>query len=197
MNTKELFYREYANNFWNDLTCTLWNSGASFDYLPIVFADADDKNRPSKTIRGVTHTHINGKTKLATVFPVIYLDDASDNQIMATIRHETIHYFLAIQYGTHADDSALFWLVCDLFDGRAYEPLKDASQEIYSLSSPFFRQIFQIYQELPNNSVALNISCMLTAVDDAESSQLPVDLEKLKTQLSTCLNAAKKKRMKN
>ena len=190
MDHYECQYRSYANEFWHQLTGTLWTEQESLEYLPIVFVNDAGQNI-RETTHGVTHYHTNTCTGIATIYPVIYLQNLhSDTEIKRTIRHEAIHYFLGIQYRCHDDDSALFWLVCDLFDGGAYLPLDDSKDAIFKTAIPFLHEALQLYTETQSTSVACNLSLMLTAIDDAEFSN-SANLNKLTQQLNVCLEAAK------
>lgn len=186
----EIKYRDYASSFWTQITNALWSEQQSFEYLPIVFGYDTDKGA-NKSTNGVTHFHTNTRTGISSIYPVVYLrGERTEDEIQQTIRHEAIHYFLGLQYRCHDDNSALFWIVCDLFDGGAYMPLSGKSDDIFEIAIPFFKAAFQLYQESPQSTVPINLALMLTAVDEAESSENP-DLEHLEKGLTACLDAAK------
>ena len=178
----------YADGFWSKLRDIFWVKNDSSQYLPIVFSRNTVKNR-----YGILYSHINTRTNIASIFPVVFLcKDRDDDAIKATIRHEVIHYLLAIHYQCHNDSSALFWLICDLFDGQAYVPLDPKSDLIYKTARVYLAEVYKLYTESKCMSVALNISLMLAAIDEAENNDFP-DIEQLKTSLVICLDAAKQK----
>lgn len=181
--------RDYAESFWEDLTSTLWVEGF-LEHIPMVFIDAgQDEKKPSAY--GVTHYHTNTRTGIASIYPVVYLSRNRDEEdTKRTIRHEAIHYYLGIEYYCHGDDSALFWLICGIFDAGAYEPLNSRNYEIYTLAKPFFDEILCLYKTMTDKSIALNISLMMTAVDACEHST-DKTVNSLKATLSVCLDAAK------
>lgn len=187
----ELLYREYANKCWNDLTATLWNNRGAFEFLPIVFVNHVLYDKNGDMIFGITYMHTNTATNVATIYPVVYISDVrTKEEIESTIRHEIIHYLLGIQYRCHDDCSALFWLICDCFDGNAYLPMNDKSKKIYIIAKPYIDQIFEMYKTTKNESVAINFSLMLTVIDDVEASLSP-NFDKLKKDLEVCIEVAK------
>ncbi len=189
MKDVEIKYRDYASDFWKQLTNALWREQKSFEYLPIVFGYDTDKG-VDKSTNGVTHFHTNTRTGISSIYPVVYLRDGrTEDEIKQTIRHEAIHYFLGLQYRCHNDNSALFWIVCDLFEGGAYLPLSEVAYDIFKTSLPFFKTAFQLYKDHPQSAVPINLALMLTAVDEVESSENP-DLEHLRVGLNACLDAA-------
>lgn len=186
----EIEYRDYAAAFWKILTSTFCSESKFTEYLPIIF-ESNTENSTNETTNGVTFFHTNSRTGVATIYPVIYLREGRfKDEIKRTIRHETIHYFLGIHYRCHNDDSALFWIISDLFDGGAYKPLLQDSDDIYNTAIPFFKSAYQFYQQNHKSTVATNLALMLTAVDEAESSANP-DVEQLRLSLYVCLDAAK------
>lgn len=190
MDNREINLREYANQFWTELSQALWVTTPTLEYLPILFALPHGEHGKEY---GVTHTHINTKTNISSVYPVIYLhQNRTNEEIMATIRHEVIHYLLATQYVCHGDNSALFWLICDLFNGGAYCPMNEHNRKVYEIAKPYFEEIFKLYVESKGVSIAINISLMMTTVDVAISSEEEnIDFRKLESDLHLCLNAAK------
>jgi hypothetical protein len=96
---------------------------------------------------GYTSTHQNDTTALSSMFPVVFVGDRfNDEQIFGTIRHEVIHYFLGIHYRNYSDDSALFHLVCLLFDGKEYKELNNDEKE-----NPFVSLMASVKPEIDLN----------------------------------------------
>ena len=59
------------------------------------------------------------------------------------IRHECIHYALAVSNYFHSDNDAIFWALCKIFDGGAYMEMDQEQQKYYD----FF---FKIYNTMPS-----------------------------------------------
>ena len=191
-------YREYANCFWDELNSTFFQKRGRFGYLPMVFAELPT-DAGMKHIKGVTSIHTNEKRQTYSCFPIVFIRfDSTDKQLFQTIRHETIHYFLALHYYNHQDNSALFALVCGLFDGDAYESLSDKGQAIYDASKTYFEEAYAIYASSKDdadkcNSLAIKLSMMLTEIDDAEQNQT-CDINSLKSTLSLILKWCKSRK---
>ena len=185
----EIELRSYANSFWSELNKVFPHSNGEVGYLPIVFAD------PAKDIRakhsfGFTHIHINDNTKTISLFPVVFLrNDVSSEEIKETIRHEIIHYYLGIHYIYHEDSSSMFWLLCDIFDGGAYEPMDSIHGEIYEISKPYFKEAYNYYKIKDNKKlVSENLSIMLLLVNKVIGDN---DVSYLKSKLNTCVRVCR------
>lgn len=186
----ELLYREYAKMFWNDITAALWSNRGAFKYLPIVFLNHEALIKNGDKVYGVTHIHINTATNVATIYPVIGIIDVyAKEEIELAIRHEAIHYLLGILYKCHDDCSALFWLVCDCFEGNAYSPMNSKSQKVYELAKPYIVQIYEMYRTTKNEKVATHFALMLTVIDNTEADPSP-NFDEFVKSLVTCIDAA-------
>lgn len=172
----ECKYREYANHFWDVINNTFWHKRGVLGYLPIVFAELP-KEKAMKYIQGATSIHIHEKKQVYSCFPIVFIrPDNTDSQLRETIRHEIIHYFLALHYYNHNDNSALFSLICSLFDGGAYETLTEKGQIIYDAAKPYLTQAYALYScTQENNSkskmLSMQLSLMLMEIDEAEHNQ--------------------------
>ena len=188
-------YREYANRFWDELNSTFWQKKGVFGYLPIVFAEPPTV-KGMKYIQGVTSIHIHEKKQVYSCFPVVFIrPDNTDAQLCQTIRHEVIHYFLALHYYNHEDNSALFSLMCNLFDGGAYEPLSDKAQLIFETAKPYLEQAYELYtrnkeNDRKSNHLPMQLSIMLMEIDDAEHNQA-CDIKSLGASLALTLKVCK------
>lgn len=188
-------YREYANSFWAELNDTLWKKQGVLGYLPIVFTELPTV-KGMKYVQGVTSIHINEKKQVYSCFPVVFIrPDNTDSQLQRTIRHEIIHYFLALNYYNHEDNSALFSLLCGLMDAGAYETLSDKAQDIYDSAKPYLEQAYELYVRCKENtakrdSMALKLSMMLDAIDNAEHDPAS-DTHSLVSTLSLLLRVCK------
>lgn len=180
-------YYNYAITFWKTINSVFNSKNPLPSYIPIVFANPQDDIR-SKNNLGFTVTYINERTGKASIFPLVFLfKSRSENEIKQTIRHEIIHYYLGLHYHNHQDDCALFWLVCSLFDAGAYEKMSAQSQSIFDLSEPYITKAYNLHIAYPeNNTIPINLSLMLTAIDDLEKRN-STDTNKLKTLLKICL----------
>lgn len=191
----ECKYREYANRFWDELNSTFWQKKGVFGYLPIVFTEPPNV-KGMKYIQGVTSIHVHEKKQVYSCFPVVFIrPDNTDSQLCQTIRHEIIHYFLALHYYNHEDNSALFSLMCSLLDGGAYEPLSDAGQNIFNSAKPYLEQAYELYVRCKENTVqsksmALKLSMMLDAIDNAEHTPAS-DTKSLVSTLALILRVCK------
>lgn len=191
----ELKYRAYANRFWDELNSTFGHKKGIFDYLPIVFTEPPIANG-TKYIQGVTSIHVNEKKSTYSCFPIVFIrPDSTDEQLCQTIRHETIHYFLALNYYNHRDNSALFALVCGLFDGGAYEPLSNRGQVVYNAAKTYFEEAYTLLTEEKGNTprcdaLAIQLSMMLMEIDNAEQNQYS-DIKSLKSSLALLLKCCK------
>ena len=191
----EVKYREYANSFWDELNNTFWHKKGIFQYLPIVFVEPPTK-KGMKYINGITAIHINEKKQVYSCFPVVFIrPDNTDNELCKTIRHEIIHYFLALNYHNHEDNSALFALICSLFDGGAYETLSDKAQIIFDSAKTYLEQAYELYIHCKENitqrdAMALKLSMMLNEIDNAEHDQTS-NTKSLVSTLSLILRVCK------
>jgi hypothetical protein len=185
----ELQYRDYAKAFWNELTTALWPDSGSLKYLPIVIVNSTHIKNGDK-VYGVTHTHINTATNIGMIYPKISIIDVhATEDVKSAIRHEAIHYLLGILFKNGDDSSALFWLICDVFNGNAYSPMDSSNQIVFDIAKPYFKQIYDMHRSTKNERVATNFSLMLTAIDTIESSS-PSDLDRLALQLKSCIECA-------
>ena len=121
--------------------------------------------------------------------------DNTDAQLRQTIRHEVTHYFLALHYYNHEDNSALFALMCSLFDGGAYEQLSDKAQLIFETAKPYLEQAYELYirnKEIDSQSIRLpmQLSIMLMEIDDAEHNQAS-DIKSLGASLALTLKVCR------
>lgn len=183
----ETEYRVYAEKVWSEITKVLWVLDEALYYLPIVFT----KNPHARDVgkQGITFIHTYLATGRTVVFPVISLAGDTDfERVKTVIRHELIHFILALQYKCDSDDSAVFWLVCGLFNGEAYLPMSKDSKELFMIAAPYLKQAYEDYSATENTRIALNISLMLSAVDTLESTN-NIDTEKLTSDLSIISDA--------
>lgn len=166
-------YYEYAVNFWSELNYAFGTTKPWPDYVPIVFADPSKDKRSVKS-HGFTQTHINERTKKASIFPVVFLDkNRADSEIQQTIRHELIHYYLGLNYINHHDNSALFWLVCDLFDAEAYEQMNKEKQSLYDAAKQYLLQAYNLLKSEHKKNAPITLSLMLSNIDSAENEDAP------------------------
>ena len=195
MTFDEFYYREYANSFWDELNSTFWKKKDVLGYLPIVFTELPTV-KGMQYIQGVTSIHINEKKHVYSCFPVVFIrPDNTESQLHRTIRHEIIHYFLALNYYNHEDNSALFNLLCGLMDGGAYENLSNKAQIIYDSSKPYLEQAYELYVHCKENteksdSMAMKLSMMIDEIDRAEHDQTS-DFNSLVSTLSLLLKICK------
>ena len=188
MTELEIKCHEYAKAFWAQITDALGSNQGAFEYLPIVF-DCNVDICADQSKNGVTHYYTNGRTGVSSIYPVVYLRDGrTEEEIKQTIRHEVIHYFLGLQYRCHEDDSALFWIVCNLFDGGAYKPISEKSCGIFETAIPYFKNAIQLYNEAPQSTISISLALMLTVVDEVEASE-KLNLAELKAKLEVCWDA--------
>ena len=180
----EIYYREYANSFWNRLISIFNIKNKSMKYLPIVF----DLSTTDKSILGVTNTHINDELNIASIFPVVFIDAHTDEEhVFQTIRHEIIHYFLALSYSNSRDGCALFNVLCNIFDAGAYINASQQKQQIVDIATPYLNAAIELYEIVPNEHIASNISLMLTAINKTENDGDTCDYKKLELYLKVCL----------
>ncbi|MBR0535863.1 MAG: hypothetical protein IIX14_05735 [Clostridia bacterium] len=166
----EKLYREYANEFWVRLNEVFLQKPTDCNYLPIVFERKPD-DKKYKYINGFTKTHVNTRTQLSSLFPVVFIDDESCDKLKETIRHEIIHYYLGLHYKHYQDDTALFWVLCDLFEGGAYIELSERNENIFKTAIPYIKRLYNHYDKCEEkSSVTIHLGVILTAVDDAETN---------------------------
>lgn len=190
MSFDEPTYREYANSFWNELNSTFGQNKGGFGYLPIVFAEPPAV-KGMKYIQGVTSIHMHEKKQVFSCFPVVFIrPENTDAQLRQTIRHEIIHYFLALHYYNHKDNSALFALMCSLFDGGAYETLTEKGQNIYDVAKSYLEQAYAMYICSKSDRLSLQLSLMLMEIDEVEHNQ-EGDVKSLNSSLSLILKVCK------
>lgn len=163
------FYREYAKGFWTEINDVFSMRIPKHNYLPIVFEELT-KQAEMESIYGFTHTHQNERTKLNSLYPVVYLrDDRSAEELKETIRHEIIHYYLGLHYFKYQDNTAMFWLLSDLFSGGAYVELGERERQIYNIVKGTLNNLFQKYNMTDDkNKITTKLSLILCAVDDYE-----------------------------
>lgn len=183
--------RQYANEFWDDLKKVLWVANPSMELVPVVFAYPSEKVQ-KRHIYGTTNVHLNEQTLISSVFPVVYLyQDRPIKEYQETVRHELIHYYLWLKHKNHEDNSVMFWLLSDLFDGGAYEQMNPQKTSLYMSSKKYVDELYSLYQANPCNSCAIKLSMMLDTIDSAEEAiaqKGPCDCE---STLALLLRAAK------
>lgn len=188
-------YREYASCFWDELNSAFYQKKGILGYLPIVFTEPP-AIKGMEHIKGVTSIHTHEKKQVYSCFPIVFVrSDDTDNQLRQTIRHEVIHYFLALHYYNHEDNSALFALMCNLFDGDAYETLSDVGQIIYDSAKTYLEQAYALYIRNKENAnigklLPLKLSLMLMEIDDAEHSKV-TNTKALEASLALILKMCK------
>lgn len=191
----EAKYREYANCFWDEINSAFYPKRSILGYLPIIFVEHPNVSG-MKYINGATAIHSNEKKRVYSCFPIVFIrSDNTESQLYQTIRHEVIHYFLALHYYKHEDNSALFALMCSLFDGGAYEQLSDKAQLIFETAKPYLEQAYELYirnKEIDSQSIRLpmQLSIMLMEIDDAEHDQAS-DIKSLEASLALTLKVCK------
>lgn len=176
-------YRIYAEKFWEEINHVFTIKRSKYDYVPIVFVDSQEAN-VSSNVFGVTKSHINEKTNRNSIFPIVFLHkNRTKEQIKETIRHEIIHYYLGLYYQNYSDDTILFHTVATLFDAGVYKQLEKVQEILKDVALEYLQKTYDLL--LKNNykaSIVINLSMMLSCIDDADSGNL--DVNKLKSSLA-------------
>jgi len=86
----------------------------------------------------------------------IYCCMDKEEEIKQRLRHELIHYCLYINETTCSDDSAIFHVLCQIYDAYAYEKMPDEEQMVYDKFVIAFDNLNALKekQKLDDNSTA-------------------------------------------
>ena len=78
-----------------------------------------------------------------------------EEEIKQRLRHELIHYCLYINETTYSDDSAIFHVLCQIYDAYAYAKMPDKEQIVYDKFVIAFDNLNALKekQKLDNNSI--------------------------------------------
>jgi len=128
------FFRQICADFFPEINDTI---------LPIQFLPFYD-NRADTSFeelmkKGGTYKRTD-KQKIIEIYCCKICDE---EDIKQTIRHEIVHYCLDIADLKYFDNSAVFHILCKLYDARAYMDMTIEEQEIYN-------KFFEIYNEWDN-----------------------------------------------
>lgn len=130
----------YANTFFKEL-CEKCFPLLDSSVLPIRFhvytKNFDDWKNPKQTAG--TYFRIGDQL----IIDIYYCLTMAVEDLERNIRHECIHYGLAVSNYFHSDNDAIFWALCKIFDAGAYMEMDQEQQKYYD----FF---FKIYNTMPS-----------------------------------------------
>ena len=124
------YAKEFAEKLKKDFTYTMNETetlmlSVDSENLPIVFHTDYRKDTDFKS-----DTLVTGDMKAIGNQSVIniYCCMDKEEEIRQRLRHELIHYCLYINETTCSDDSAIFHVLCQIYDAYAYEKMPDEEQ---------------------------------------------------------------------
>ena len=152
------YAKEFAEKLKKDFTYTLNETetlmlSVDSENLPIVFHTDYRKDIDFKS-----DTLVTGDMKAIGNQSVIniYCCMDKEEEIKQRLRHELIHYCLYINETTCSDDSAIFHVLCQIYDAYAYEKMPDEEQILYDKFNAAFDKLKALKekQKLDDNSTA-------------------------------------------
>lgn len=152
------YAKEFAEKLKKDFTYTMNETetlmlSVDSENLPIVFHTDYRKDTDFKS-----DTLVTGDMKAIGNQSVIniYCCMDKEEEIKQRLRHELIHYCLYINETTCSDDSAIFHVLCQIYDAYAYEKMPDEEQIVYDKFVIAFDNLNALKekQKLDDNSTA-------------------------------------------
>jgi hypothetical protein len=117
------FFRQVCSDYFNEVNDTI---------LPIEFLPFYDNKIDASFEEKINKGGAYKRTDRQKVIEIYCCEISDVEDIKQTIRHEIIHYCLDIADLKYFDNSAVFHILCKLFDARAYMDMTTEEQEIYN-----------------------------------------------------------------
>ena len=152
------YAKDFAEKLKKDFTYTMNETetlmlSVDSENLPIVFHTDYRKDTDFKS-----DTLVTGDMKAIGNQSVIniYCCMDKEEEIKQRLRHELIHYCLYINETTYSDDSAIFHVLCQIYDAYAYAKMPDEEQILYDKFNAAFDNLNALKekQKLDDNSTA-------------------------------------------
>ena len=174
----------YAQKFWSNMSNDLF-AGTFKDYkLPIIYNPDYIKKNTSESTSGVTSelTLTNGN-KLSYV--EISCDDRlSIIDMKSAVRHEAMHFALKIIGVKSDDNSAIFRIISEIYNGNFYGVLNSIEEKIYKLSFSAAEEAIKTASEYPNDlDLKVHILVLLEEIGNVKY-QTEEDIPKLEAKIS-------------
>jgi|GEM_PF-2543199 len=143
-------YKQHADDFCKQIIkdFSVFNI-VNPDMIPVVFYDSYRKDHDYNSRKA-----IGGDFAIRRKQSIIRIYSSWDNdmkEVKQRIRHEIIHYLLWCVGLDYGDESAVFHYLCNLYDARAYQKLKDN----YNVT---LLKILELSEKEKNNTLFINNS---------------------------------------